>query len=52
MASTSKLGRGEDTTGGRDKASILSDTVEAVIGAIHLSAGIEQRAWSTSCSTR
>jgi ribonuclease-3 len=37
-----KLGRGEDTTGGRDKASILSDTVEAVIGAIHLSGGIEE----------
>lgn len=32
-----KLGRGEETTGGRDKASILSDTVEALIGAIHLS---------------
>ena len=25
-----KLGRGEETTGGRNKASILSDTVEAV----------------------
>ena len=37
-----KLGRGELTTGGREKASILSDTVEAVIGAIHLSAGIEE----------
>ncbi len=37
-----KLGRGEESTGGRDKASILSDTVEAVIGAIHLSAGIEE----------
>ncbi|UMG94645.1 ribonuclease III [Nocardioides sp. TF02-7] len=36
-----KLGRGEESTGGRDKASILSDTVEAVIGAIHLSGGIE-----------
>ncbi|HWU20513.1 MAG TPA: ribonuclease III [Nocardioides sp.] len=36
-----KLGRGEETTGGRLKASILSDTVEAVIGAIHLSGGIE-----------
>nr|WP_246081852.1 ribonuclease III [Nocardioides litoris] len=36
-----KLGRGEETTGGRQKASILSDTVEAVIGAIHLSGGIE-----------
>ena len=39
-----KLGRGELTTGGREKASILSDTVEAVIGAIHLSGGIEQSA--------
>jgi ribonuclease-3 len=36
-----KLGRGEETTGGREKASILSDTVEAVIGAVHLSGGIE-----------
>ena len=38
------LGRGEETTGGRDKASILSDTVEAVIGAIHLSGGITEAA--------
>ena len=36
-----KLGRGEESTGGRDKASIVSDTVEAVIGAIHLSGGFE-----------
>ncbi|GAA4802769.1 hypothetical protein GCM10025786_01660 [Nocardioides caeni] len=36
-----KLGRGEEATGGRDKASILSDTLEAVIGAVHLSGGIE-----------
>ncbi|MDT0202911.1 ribonuclease III [Nocardioides sp. AE5] len=36
-----KLGRGEETTGGRDKASILSDTVEAVIGAIYISGGFE-----------
>lgn len=36
-----KLGRGEETTGGREKASILSDTVEAVIGAVHMSGGIE-----------
>ena len=35
-----KLGRGEDATGGRDKDSILSDTVEALIGAVHLSGGI------------
>jgi ribonuclease-3 len=35
-----KLGRGEDTTGGREKASILSDTVEALIGAVHMSSGL------------
>ncbi len=38
------LGRGEETTGGRDKASILSDTVEAVIGAVHLTGGLEAAA--------
>ena len=32
-----KLGRGEEQTGGRDKDSILADTVEAVIGAVFLS---------------
>ena len=35
------LGRGEETTGGRDKSSILADAMEAVIGATYLSAGIE-----------
>jgi ribonuclease-3 len=35
------LGRGEETTGGRDKSSILADTMEAVFGAIFLSAGLE-----------
>nr|WP_308188275.1 ribonuclease III [Nocardioides sp. R-C-SC26] len=39
-----KLGRGEESTGGREKASILSDTVEAVIGAVHLSGGIDTSA--------
>lgn len=34
------LGRGEATTGGRDKASILADTLEAVIGAVFLQCGI------------
>jgi ribonuclease-3 len=34
------LGRGEETTGGRDKDSILADTVEAVIGAVYQSGGI------------
>lgn len=33
------LGRGEDAAGGRDKTSILSDALEAVIGAIYLDAG-------------
>jgi ribonuclease-3 len=34
-----RLGRGEELTGGREKSSILADTVEAVIGATYLSAG-------------
>ena len=36
-----RLGRGEETTGGRDKASILADTVEALIGAVFLQHGID-----------
>ena len=35
------LGRGEESTGGRDKDSILADTVEAVIGAVYSCAGID-----------
>lgn len=35
------LGRGEETTGGRDKSSILADTMEAVFGAIFLNSGID-----------
>jgi ribonuclease-3 len=34
-----KLGRGETLSGGREKASILADTTEAVIGAVHLALG-------------
>jgi ribonuclease III len=34
------LGRGEETTGGRDKVSILADGLEALIGAVYLSAGL------------
>lgn len=34
-----RLGRGEEQTGGRDKDSILADTMEAVFGAVFLSAG-------------
>jgi len=36
-----RLGKGEEATGGRDKSSILADTVEAVIGAIYLGCGLE-----------
>lgn len=36
-----KLGKGEAITGGREKDSILSDTVEALIGATYLTQGLE-----------
>jgi ribonuclease-3 len=36
-----RLGRGETLTGGRDKSSILADTVEALIGAVYLDTGVE-----------
>ncbi|GEL95099.1 ribonuclease III [Cellulomonas composti] len=35
------LGKGELATGGRDKDSILSDTLEAMFGAIYLTHGLE-----------
>ena len=35
------LGRGEESTGGRDKSSILADTMEAVIGAVFLERGVD-----------
>jgi ribonuclease III len=35
------LGKGEETTGGRDKASILADTLEALLGAIYLQHGLD-----------
>jgi ribonuclease-3 len=34
------LGKGEESTGGRDKASILADTLEALLGAIYLEHGL------------
>jgi ribonuclease-3 len=34
------LGRGEELSGGRDKASILADTLEAVFGAVFLDQGM------------
>ena len=36
-----RLGRGEETTGGRDKSSIVADTVEAVIGAVYIDRGLD-----------
>jgi ribonuclease-3 len=35
-----RLGKGEEGTGGRDKSSILADTLEAVIGAVYLDKGL------------
>ena len=34
-----RLGRGEQATGGRDKSSILADTLEALLGAVYLDRG-------------
>jgi ribonuclease III len=34
-----RLGKGEDSSGGREKPSILSDAMEAVIGAVYLDGG-------------
>ena len=36
-----RLGRGEEVTGGRDKSSILADTLEALLGAVYLDRGLE-----------
>ena len=36
-----RLGRGEESTGGRDKASIIADTVEAIIGAVYIDRGLD-----------
>ena len=44
LGSFIRLGRGEEGTGGRDKASILADTLEAVIGAVYLDQGLDAAA--------
>lgn len=36
------LGKGEEMTGGRDKKSLISDALEAVIGAYYLDSGIKK----------
>lgn len=38
------LGRGEEATGGRGRDSIISDVMEALIGAIYLDGGLEEAA--------
>jgi ribonuclease-3 len=38
------LGKGEDSSGGREKPSILADAMEAVIGAVYLDGGWEPAA--------
>ena len=37
-----KLGRGEEVTGGRNKPSILADTLEAIIGAVYIDCGLAE----------
>ena len=37
-----RLGRGEERSGGRAKSTLLSDSLEAVIAAMYLDAGLEQ----------
>lgn len=37
-----QLGKGEEATGGRNKESIISDVMEAVIGALYLDGGIDE----------
>ena len=44
------LGKGEENSGGRSRTSVLSDSVEALIGAIYLDGGIES-ARNFICST-
>jgi ribonuclease-3 len=41
LGSYVRLGKGEESTGGRDKSSILADTLEAVIGAVYLDGGMD-----------
>ncbi len=41
LGAAMRLGRGEAQAGGRDRAPLLCDTFEAVIGALYLDAGIQ-----------
>jgi ribonuclease-3 len=42
LGSYIRLGRGEEVTGGRNKSSILADTLEAVIGAVYIDCGLAE----------
>ena len=42
LGSDVRLGRGEESTGGRNKASILADTLEALLGAVYIEAGLQR----------
>lgn len=41
LGSSLRLGRGEDSSGGRDKSSLLADALEALIGAVYLDRGFD-----------
>ena len=42
LGSYVRLGKGEEGTGGRDKSSILADTLEAVLGAVYIDRGLDE----------
>ena len=42
LGSYVRLGKGEEGTGGRDKSSILADTLEAVLGAVYIDRGLAE----------
>ena len=41
LGASLRIGKGEENTGGRDKNSILADSLEALVGAIYLQHGYE-----------
>jgi len=51
LGSYVRLGKGEEGTGGRDKSSILADTLEAVIGAVYLDQGLPVLCVSSGLTT-
>jgi ribonuclease III len=41
LGSHIRLGKGEESSGGRDKSSLLADTFEALVGAVYLDRGLD-----------